>query len=222
MTNLLAETGPLSLAAAISPLVLMGVLAILGGDHGRRRAAAYTLGVVVMTVVLVTAGLVLIEVRQQRPGGTALSSPVGDAVVGILLLAFAALLVRPTRAHDDARAAAHHRRLIGPNAPLLAFAGLGAVLMLSNVSTIVVLIAILKAVAEAGRPLADDVIAMALVVVVTTVPAWGPLAVATFGGPAMEARVTRLGVWTNRNGKYILAVLFAIFGLQDILKALGH
>lgn len=222
MTNLLAETGPLSVAAAISPLVLMGVLAILGGDHGRRRAVAYTLGVVVMTIALVAGGLVLIEVRQQRPGGTALSSPVGDAAVGVLLLAFAALLVRPKRAHDDATAAAHHRRLIGPNAPLLAFAGLGAVLMLSNVSTIVVLIAILKEVAEAGRPLADDVVAMVLVVVVTTVPAWGPLAVATFGGPALEARVTRLGGWTNRNGKYILAVLFAIFGLQDILKALGH
>lgn len=222
MTNLLAETLPLSLAAAISPLVLMGALAILGGEHGRRRAVAYTLGVVAMTVVLVTAGLVLIEARQERAGGTALSSPLGDATVGVLLIAFAALLVRPKRAHDDETAAKHHRRLIGPNAPLIAFGGLGAVLMLSNFSTIVVLIAILKAVAEAGRPLADDIVAMALVVVVTTAPAWGPLAVASFGGPAMEARVTRLGAWTNRNGKYILAVLFAIFGLQDILKALGH
>lgn len=222
MMNLLAETVPLSLAAAISPLVLMGVLTILGGEHGRRRAVAYTLGVVATTIVLVAVGLVLIEVRQHRAGGTAVDSPIGDAVIGVLLIAFAVQMVRPKRAKDDEKAAKHHRRLIGPNAPLPAFAVLGVVLMLLNFSTIVVLIAILKAVAKAGQPLADDVVAMAIVIVITTVPAWGPLAVATFGGAAMEDRVKRLGMWTNRNGKYILAVLFALFGLQDILKALGH
>lgn len=222
MIDLLAQTVPLSLAAAISPLILMGVLAILGGDHGRRRAFAYALGVTVMAIALVAVGLVVIEARQHRAGGTALSSPIGDAVIGVLLLAFAVQLARPKRKPDDEKAAKHKRRLIGPNAPLAAFAALGVVLMLVNFSTILVLIAILKAVAEAGKPLVDDVVAMAIVLAITTVPAWGPVAVVTFGGPAMEDRVKHLGAWTNRNGKYILAVLFAVFGLQDLLKALGH
>ena len=39
---------------------------------------------------------------------------------------------------------------------------------------------------------------------------------------AVAAKVTQLGQRTNRNGKYILCVLFVVFGLQDLLKALGY
>jgi hypothetical protein len=42
------------------------------------------------------------------------------------------------------------------------------------------------------------------------------------GAVAVAAKVTQLGQWTNRNGKYILCVLFVVFGLKDLLKALGH
>jgi hypothetical protein len=47
-----------------------------------------------------------------------------------------------------------------------------------------------------------------------------PVIAAAIGGAAVAGKVTQLGHWTNRNGKYILCVLFVVFGLQDLLKAL--
>ncbi|MFM7246398.1 MAG: GAP family protein, partial [Actinomycetota bacterium] len=89
-------------------------------------------------------------------------------------------------------------------------------------STIVVLIAILRNVAQADAPVGDDVVAMAIVAVITSSPAWAPLVLVLAGGQAMADRVARVGQWTNRNAKYLLGVLFLVFGVQDLLKALGH
>ncbi len=222
MGDLLAQTVPLALAAAISPLVLMGILAILGGPHATARGAAYALGVIATTAALLALGLIAVERLTAGPGGGPLSSPWASAATGVLLVGFAALLVRPRRGTDREQAERHHRRLIRPDSPPLGFALLGAVLMVVNLSTIVVLFTILRNVARADQPLVDDIVAMAIVAVITTVPAWGPLVLVLAGGRSMADRIGRLGQWTNRNARYILGALFLVFGLQDLLKALGH
>lgn len=221
MSDLLAQTVPLSFAAAISPLVLMGILAILAKPRSRAHAIAYTLGVVVMTLALIGVGLVIVETQKGDSGGP-LGSPWAQAVAGVLLILFAAQMVRPKHRSDEERAAHHHRRLVGPDSSSLVYLALGAVMMVVNVSTIVVLVAILRNVAQADAPVADDVAAMAIVALITTSPAWAPLLLVLAGGQAMADRVARVGRWTNRNAKYLLGALFLVFGLQDLLKALGH
>lgn len=221
MGDLLAQTVPLSFAAAISPLVLMGILAILARPQARLDAIAYTLGVVAMTIALIGVGLVIVETQKGDTGGP-LSSPWAQAATGVFLILFAVQMVRPKHRTDEERAAHHHRRLVGPGSSPVAFALLGVVLMVVNFSTIVVLIAILRNVAQADAPAQDDVVAMAIVAVVTASPAWAPLVLVLAGGKAMADRVARLGQWTNRNAKYLLGALFLVFGVQDLLKALGH
>ena len=222
MGELLAQTVPLSLAAAISPLVLMGVLALLGGEHGTRRAVAYTLGFTATATALIGAGLALVAVRSGHAGGDALGSPAADVVTGVVLIAFAALMVRPKRKADGDRASEHHRQWIKPNAPLAMFAVFGAAIMLVNVSTIVMLLAVLREIAKAHATTGEAAVALGIADVCTSLPATLPLAAALFGGAALAAKVQELGTWTNRNGKYILAALFLVFGLQDVLKAFGH
>lgn len=222
MSELLARTVPLSFAAAISPLVLMGILAILGGAEARLRGVAYTVGVVATTVLLIGLGLVVVEVQSAATGGGPFASPWAKGVTGLLLIALAVQMARPQRATAAERAEHHHRRLVRPDSPAVAFLLLGAVLMIVNVSTIVVLIAILRNVAEVGAARGDDVVAMAVVTAVTTVPAWGPLVLVLAAGQGMADRIGRLGQWTNRNARYILSALFLVFGLQDLLAALGR
>lgn len=221
MGDLLAQTVPLSFAAAISPLVLMGILAILAKPHSRVHAVAYTLGVVAMTIVLIGVGLLIVETQKGVTGGP-LSSPWAQGAAGVLLIAFAVQMVRPKHRTDEDTAAHHHRRLIGPDSSSLVYLAFGVVMMVVNFSTIVVLIAILRNVAQAGAPIADDVVAMAIVAVITSSPAWAPLLLVLAGGQAMADRVARVGRWTNRNAKYLLGALFLVFGVQDLLKALGH
>ena len=59
MTSLLAQTIPLSIGAAISPIVLMSVLAIIGGQHGKARAIAFAIGFVIMSTALLIVGALL-------------------------------------------------------------------------------------------------------------------------------------------------------------------
>ncbi|MFM7553540.1 MAG: GAP family protein [Actinomycetota bacterium] len=221
MGGLLAQTVPLSFAAAISPLVLMGILAILAKPNSRGHAVAYALGVVAMTVALIGVGLVIVETQKGDTGGP-LGSPWAQAVTGVLLILFAVQMVRPKHRTDEEKAAHHRRRLIGPDSSSLVFLAFGVVMMVVNFSTIVVLIAILRNVAQADAPVGDDVVAMAIVAVITSSPAWAPLVLVLAGGQAMADRVARVGQWTNRNAKYLLGVLFLVFGVQDLLKALGH
>lgn len=221
MGGLLAQTVPLSFAAAISPLVLMGILAILAKPNSRGHAVAYALGVVAMTVALIGVGLVIVETQKGDTGGP-LGSPWAQAVTGVLLILFAVQMVRPKHRTDEEKAAHHRRRLIGPDSSSVVFLAFGVVMMVVNVSTIVVLIAILRNVAQADAPVGDDVVAMAIVAVITSSPAWAPLVLVLAGGQAMADRVARVGQWTNRNAKYLLGVLFLVFGVQDLLKALGH
>jgi threonine/homoserine/homoserine lactone efflux protein len=222
VSDLLAQTVPLSLAAAISPLVMMGILAILAGPHPKVNGVAYTLGVVAMTAGLIAIGLAIVEHQKSKSGGGPVGSPWADAVIGTILILFAAQMMRPKHSTDRDKATDHRNRLIKQDSSPVAYFVLGAVLMVVNFSTIIVLMAILRNVAQAGQPAVNDVIAMTIVTVITTIPAWGPLVLVLAGGAAMSDRVTRLGQWTNHNAKYILGVLFIVFGLQDLLKAFGH
>ena len=222
MGGLFAQTIPLAFAAAISPLVLMGILAILGGANPKKHAIAYTLGVVSAIVGLLVVGMLLIGAQNGKTDPGPLGSTTAHTIVGIVLILVAALMIKPSHKDPKQHAEQKHRQLIKANAPLIAFFGLGIALMFTNFSTIVVLLAILHGVARANQGLPANVAALVVVAFITALPATGPLAAALFGGPKLAADVQRLGMWTTKNGKYILAVLFLVFGLQDILQSFGH
>ena len=222
MSDLLARTLPLALGAAISPLVLMGALSVLGGHRGKARLAAYTIGFAVTSTVLLALGLVLVTLQRHHGAGNPVGSPVAEFIVGVLLIAFAAFMVRPKRESDDTRAKEKHRRWVTPESPLYAFAIFGVVMMLIDFSSIVLLLAILKELARHDATIGQEVVVLAIADVCTMLPALLPLLAAVLGGERLAGDVQRLGQWTNRNGRYILAVLFLVFGLQDILKAFGH
>jgi threonine/homoserine/homoserine lactone efflux protein len=221
MGSLLAQTVPLSIGAAISPIVLMSVLTIIGGHHGKARAIAFAIGFVIMSTALLIIGALAVAGLRDRNGGATGSTTV-DVIMGIVLIAFGLLMVRPKRKDDETKAKEQHRKWVTPDTPLYMFTVFGLVLMLVNVSTIVLLIAILKEVARSGASSADAAVALGIADLFTILPAAVPVVAALIGGAAVAAKITHLGQWTNRNGKYILCVLFVVFGLQDLLKALGH
>ena len=84
------------------------------------------------------------------------------------------------------------------------------------------LLAIVRQLAHGAPTLGEELAVLAMAELFTILPAAVPLVAAVAGGATMAARVQRLGQWTNANGRYILAALFLVFGLQDILKALGR
>ena len=102
--------------------------------------------------------------------------------------------------------------------PLRDFVIAGIVLMITNGSTFVVLIAILHAVARADVVFADELIAFGVATFIVVLPATAPLAAALFGGAGMRARLGTISQFAMRYGRFVMAALWIAFGVKDVLS----
>lgn len=216
MTGLLFSVALLSLAAAISPVVLMVGLALMGGERPVRRSGFFALGVVLTTIVLF--GLGAIAIRLQRDGMTPgpLGSPTAHLLVGIGLIA-AGITLAGVRPRGDRTQTFIDRYLLGER-PWHDFAVAGVAVMITNVSSFVVVIAIIHVIARdaAGQPFAAGV-AFLLAALITSLPGTLPFAAAAIGGSRAERRLHVAAHLATRYGRYVMAALWIGFGLKDVL-----
>lgn len=220
MWTLLAETAPLALAGAISPLMLMGALVLLGSPHHPViRAGAFALGVVTMTAGIFAAGYVILDLDTRGASGHAgrLSSPAAQVAMALFLLVVAAWFV--LKAPSAATQQRWLDRIGSPRIPAVAYFGVGLVVVWFSAS-FVVIIAILHRMSVAALPLHDNVVVLVVVVLITALPALVPFLLALVGGNGLRAQLHRLGEWTFRDGRFILAALFVVLAVQMLLKAL--
>ncbi len=218
MLTLLAEVIPLALAGAISPVVLMGALAILDGPRAALQSAAFSVGVVATTLVLLILGFLVAVARRDgdTPGWF-----VGDSahlLIGVMLVVagIALAVVRP----DPRRTEEFQRRFLSGKRPLYDFALAGVVLMITNASTFVVLIAILHVVARANAPFAEEALALSVATFIVVLPATVPLAAALVGGARMRARLGAVSQFAVRYGRFAMAALWIVYGAKDVVVVL--
>lgn len=188
MGELLALILPLALGAAVSPLTLLAMLAVLSGPRPIARGAALTAGVITLTGLLLGVGFVLITATDYGEPGTRgpLGSPVASTTVGGALITYAAYLFfhRPADAGDPGPIA---RRLDDPRTSLMGFYGAGVGLTLVNISSLVLLLAIINNVAESRVSLGTALIVLTIAGLIATLAASGPLLVALLGvSPAAQ------------------------------------
>lgn len=221
MGGLLAQTLPLAMAGAISPLVLLATLVLLGGEHRPRlRCAAFSLGYLVMTAGLFVGGYILLGLDLDGTSGThgALSSkPAQLAFAGLLLLTAVWFLWKAPNEQTQERWLG---RIDDPRIPLVVYFLVGIAALWVSASFVVV-ITILHRLSVAGLPLVDNAIVLALAVLITALPTLVPLVAALIGGDRHQADFQRLGHWLFRNGRFILAALFVLLAVQDLIGALG-
>ena len=86
MLQLLAQIVPLAIAGAISPVVLMGALAILDGPRAIRQSAAFSAGVIGTTIVLFVAGFLVAVLRRDGDTPAWFSGDRAHVVVGVMLI----------------------------------------------------------------------------------------------------------------------------------------
>ena len=220
MGDLLAETVPLALAGAISPLMLLGALVLLASPHHPViRCGAFALGVLTMAAGMFAAGYLLLGLDTGGRAGVhgALSSPAAQIAMAVFLLATAAWFV--FKAPSEAAQQRWLDRIASPRIPALAYYGVGLVIVWFSAS-FVVIAAILHRISVAGQPLDDNLVVLGVAVVITSLPALVPFLLALVGGVGVRSRLEVLGRWTFRNGRFILAALFVVLTLQNLLKAL--
>lgn len=220
MGELLARVLPLALGAAISPTVLTVQLVTLSGKVAPlARAWAVTAGF--LLVLAAEAAFALAFAASTGGSGTP------DKTVAAVKVAAAALLLAlgirtllrppgPPKPPDPDAAAK------GPRLPE-AF-GVGAVLMLTNVTSIVLFFPAVHQVGAAHVDVPEKGVALLLVMLVTSLPATGPVLAVTLLGARGRRALEALNAFTTTHRRTIAAAIafaFAAFlgvtGLEDLL-----
>jgi hypothetical protein len=214
--TLLVGLVPLGIAGAISPVVLMAALAILGGPRPVSRSAAYSLGVTATTVVLLGAGLLAVRLQSEGLEPGPLGSPAAKVATGVVLILAAAVLV--VRGPNAEQAEAFARRLLHGDRRLVEFAGAGAFVMITNASTFVVLIAAIHVVAVANVAPPGDLLGFSLLLLIVASPALVPLGAALIGGERLRRRLTAIGALVARYGVYAMAAIWVVFGIVSAFR----
>lgn len=216
MGNLLAIVIPLACGAAVSPTILaLQLLTLSRRDAPLARSWAVAAG-----CALVLAGLSVLALALARStGGSDSPSEAG----GIVKLVAAALLVavgvrqlrRPPAAAGPPRRESRH--------PLRQSLALGAAMMASNFSTVVLYFPAMHAIGIADAVAGAKVAAFLLLFAITLLPALGPPLVVTLMGARATPALERLnGFFTvHRRGIgaaicFAFAVLLAVAGLRAV------
>jgi hypothetical protein len=214
--QLLAQVVPLAIAGAISPVVLMGALAILDGPRAIRQSAAFSAGVIGTTIVLFVAGFLVAVLRRDGDTPAWFSGDRAHVAIGVMLIVAGIVLgsIRP----NPNRTKEFEAKFLSGTRPLHDFVIAGIVLMITNGSTFVVLIAILHEVARANVIAGEETLALGVATFIVVLPATAPLAAALVGGARMRARLERISNLAMRYGRFVMAALWIAFGVKDVLS----
>jgi hypothetical protein len=216
--SLLAQTLPLALGAAISPIVLAITVAMLTGEGRGPRAIAFLAGAAIPLVAL--SALIMFF-------GSGVSLKVPASVQGPLDLAFAALLlfvggralVRQLRGAPAGSARSHdeHRGV----APSRAFAiGLGS--MATNFTSLILFLPAMKAVAAAPVTPGARAIAAAVIVAIVLSTIWMPLLLITVAPRTVDALLADVAAFFEKNQRAVAIVLGLGFGAYLLIRGLGE
>jgi hypothetical protein len=194
----------------------MGALAILDGPRAIRQSAAFSAGVIGTTIVLFVAGFLVAVLRRDGDTPAWFSGDRAHVAIGVMLIVAGIVLavVRP----NPERTKKFEARFLSGTRPLRDFVIAGIVLMITNGSTFVLLIAILHTVARADVLFADELIAFGVATFIVVLPATAPLAAALFGGAGMRARLGTISQFAMRYGRFVMAALWIAFGVKDVLS----
>jgi hypothetical protein len=218
--ELLSHVLPLAVGAAISPTVLAVALLILSSPRRPvARGVAFVAGVAVVLVGLSVVGLRLPQ-HVGRPSPLRLEvTRTIDLVVGVLLLILAAatLLRMLTRdqaapsADDTAASTAGHDGL--GSAALL-----GAAMMISNFSTILLYLPAMHEIVRAHASDADKAVTLVIVVLITSLPATLPLLVRVVAPGPAERSFAAMHAWVARHSAQVALAVGLVFGLWLVWK----
>lgn len=203
---------PLGLGAAVSPLVLVGAVAVMTGPSPLRHGCAFAAGVAVpliaVTVVCLALGnaVSLPEASDQTKGWI-------DAGLGAVLVALGLLtLSRPAKPPKQ------QTRPAGEST--WRFVPMGAALMTTNVTTFALYIPAMKLIAESSVSDVEEAIAIAVVLGVTMTLVLVPLAIVA-AAPQTSARLLgRAGDWLGSHHRAVTMALCFGFGAYLVVHGI--
>lgn len=211
MSTLIIQTVPLALAAAISPVLFLLQLETVTGTRPIARGSALTAGAAFVLIAVSSVAVAL--------GVTALSG--NESLQAAVKIGFGALLLalgvrsllwpkKPKADDGDPRPASVRRSFLA-----------GSAGMASNITTFALYIPALALIADSELPLGQVGLLGLIILVLTLMVAWVPLAIAVAVPGASSSWLPRFGAWMTRNDRWIQVTLGVGFGLLLLVKGIG-
>ena len=214
MGSLLAETIPLALAGAVSPILFVEVLAVISGPQRLRRGLAFAAGATIPLIAVATLVLLAGDAVSLPKSPTA--PAVIDIVLGAALLAFGASALFHAPRHKEAGAGRQPSK-----DPKRTFVfGIGS--MTTNVTTLAFFIPAVKQIGSAEVAVEERLLVTALTILIVLAPALVPLAAATVAPDASTRALTGLRDFLHDRGRGLRIVLGVGFGVWLLAKGIGE
>lgn len=209
MSSLLPKIIVMGLLAAVSPVSLMVLIAVMLKKHPLRNGIFFVIG---FTIALVAIGVIFgFVLHASGSGGSSHVDEYIDIALGVVCLAFIPLAFRKRK---DTSAEGP-----GELSPVRATIT-GAVVMAINVSTIMAYLAGVHAIAQAAVSGVDDVIAVAILTVVTLTTLLIPLLLYALFPAKAEKVLTAMREWLVRHGKWLSAGILLVFAVYLLVKGI--
>ena len=218
---------PLALGAAVSPALIGASLEILGvfGARGRKLLTAYLLGAALVVGAVVGLAL-LLPARANSDAsrsdvGTVIANSVDFVLGGLLLVLALVLLVRHPKAHSTSGGRDSVARLTSARSAPLATFGLGVVMMLTNISTLALVLAGAHGLRSSHESAGWVVVGGVLLSIGALLPILLPLVWELIAPTAATRDLARLNGVLARHGRVIGVVVSGATAIYLIARGLG-
>jgi threonine/homoserine/homoserine lactone efflux protein len=224
MADAIGQVLSLAVGVSLSPVPIIAVVLMLGTPAGRRNGPAFLAGWVlglaaVSTIVLLVAG----GAGANDGGEPATWVDVHMLVRGALPLLLAAHLGRARPRAGEAAELPRWMRTIDRFTAGRSLA-MGVALSAINPKNLLLTVGAAAAVAQAGVSTGDEVVAMAVFVVVATIGPGIPVAIYFAVGERAAKLLDELKAWMGAHNAAIMAVLLLVIGAKligDGISGLG-
>ncbi len=209
MLQVLALIIPLGLAGAVSPLLLTEQTLML--SRGRRDGLAFAAGAAGVLVLFICA-LVLFGRSIELPKAPHLSASL-DIALGLLLVLLA-LRIHSRTPEQDAAAAPSEPKQRGIGGAI----AFGCVSMVTNFTTLALLIPAAKEIAASSLDLVERGVASLVLAFLAAIPLWAPIALTILAPGTATQVLGRIGEFISSNGRRASVVLLAGIGAYLLVR----
>jgi threonine/homoserine/homoserine lactone efflux protein len=209
MSELLPKLIVVGLGAAVSPVAVMVLLSLMFRKKPVKNALLFLLGFTLVLVAIGVAGLFLIHLRPHSQNAHV--DGYIDIALGVLCLLLIPLAWRRKSKPEETEA----RELKAWKAFTT-----GAATMIVNSSTIVLYLAGVHMIREAGLDVSDEAMALIVLVVVTLLTLIIPIVLYVVFPKTAERALSAARTWLSKNQKYVGAAILLIFGVYLLIKGI--
>ena len=221
MRQAIGQVLPLAIAAAISPIPIIGVVLMLVTPRARSNSLMFVVGWLVGLAVVGTIGLTVASAASASDNGSPSSgADTFQIVLGALLLIFALRQWRKRPKAGSEQEMPKWMSTVDHFTPLKA-AAMGVVLSAVNPKNLLLTLAAATSIASTNISGADQVVAFVIYALIATIGVAAPVVVYFTMGKRAAPILDNLKTWLAHNNAAIMAVLFLVIGAKVLGQGLA-